>query len=163
LGRQERLLDPNGGRLEAFAYDLRQLRQAAGGPSYRQLSRRAGYSVSVLWTAARGLDLPTLPVLLAYVGACGGDCVVWERRWRNLAAELAAGRDAARPPADVPGTSPRPPSGTVPQQLPLDVYPFLGRGAELAELDRLMLESGRGVRLAVASGTAGVGEPKPGS
>jgi hypothetical protein len=130
MGRREQTLDPDGGQLEAFAYDLRQLRQAAGGLSYRQLSRRAGYSVSVLWSAARGRDLPTLPVLLAYVGACGGERDAWERRWQ----ELVADGDRRAPelvPATAPATAPlRPPSGMCLDLLVAELGP-LSSGAVL--------------------------------
>ncbi|MET8771515.1 hypothetical protein [Streptomyces sp. NPDC004658] len=40
--------------------------------------------------AAAGDRLPTLPVVLAYVRACGGDPEQWETRWRETAAEAAA-------------------------------------------------------------------------
>src|SRR6266508_203621 len=72
MGRQERPLDPAAGPLQAFAHDLRQLRRGAGSPGYRALARRAGYSASVLSTAANGSDLPSLPVVLADGGACRG-------------------------------------------------------------------------------------------
>jgi hypothetical protein len=54
--------------------------------TYRALARKAGYSASALSAAASGDTLPSLDVLLAYVGACDGDMVVWERRWHGLAA-----------------------------------------------------------------------------
>ncbi|MGW3463966.1 nSTAND1 domain-containing NTPase, partial [Streptomyces olivaceoviridis] len=45
---------------------------------------------STLSQAAAGDRLPTLPVVLAYVRACGGDPEQWETRWREVAAEVAA-------------------------------------------------------------------------
>ncbi len=75
----------------ALAYDLRQLRRAAGGPSYRQLSRQAHYSVTALSETAEGEVLPTLEVTLAYVTACEGDRDEWGARWRTVAQQLTAG------------------------------------------------------------------------
>jgi DNA-binding SARP family transcriptional activator len=46
------------------------------------------------------------------------------------------------------------PTGPVPEQLPADVSSFTGRGGELAELDRAVVESA----LVCISGTAGVGK-----
>ena len=87
MGRQERDLAP--GPLRDFASDLRMLRSASG-MTYREVARRAGYSASALSTAASGQALPTLDVLLAYAGACGGNTEAWQCRWEELA---AAGRE----------------------------------------------------------------------
>jgi WD40 repeat protein len=92
-GRPERPLDPNDGPVERLACELRRLRQEAGSPTYRAMARRAGCGASTLSQAASGERLPTLPVLLAYVRACGGEPQPWERRWRQAARE-AAGRPA---------------------------------------------------------------------
>ncbi|ADJ44709.1 hypothetical protein AMES_2884 [Amycolatopsis mediterranei S699] len=73
-----------------FARDLRGLRDQAGRPSYRQLSARAHYSVGALSQAVDGRKLPSLPVTLAYVAACGGDTADWEQRWKTVTVELAA-------------------------------------------------------------------------
>ena len=69
---------------------------AAGSPGYRELARRAHYSVTTLAQAAWGEALPSLAVTLAYVRACGGDAADWEARWRAAADELepAAGSGA---------------------------------------------------------------------
>ncbi|MEV0756503.1 hypothetical protein [Streptosporangium sp. NPDC050280] len=96
MGRPERALDPDASPLQRFASELRQLREAAGRPSYRELSRRAHYSVTALSEAAGGEIFPTLAVTLAYVEACDGDPVAWERRWRTLAAEFASADAAER-------------------------------------------------------------------
>jgi WD40 repeat protein len=82
-------LDPEAGALANFAADLRRLRKAAGNPPYRELAGRAHYSWSTLADAAAGRKLPSLPVTLAYVRACGGDPERWEQRWRAMAADLA--------------------------------------------------------------------------
>jgi hypothetical protein len=96
-GRPERPLDPGDGPLARFARELRELR-AAGSPSYRELSRRALFSASVLSAAAGGYSLPSLQVTLAYAGACGGDLGDWRRRWESAAADLGA--LGVRAPAD---------------------------------------------------------------
>ncbi|MFK4070785.1 hypothetical protein [Streptomyces sp. NPDC029674] len=89
--RGERPLEDDGGVLTEFAADLRRLREKAGSPPYRRLARDAHYSSTTLADAASGRRLPSLPVTLAYVRACGGDVAAWEDRWRALGARLAAG------------------------------------------------------------------------
>src|SRR5262249_38327293 len=85
MGRRERPGDPAAGPLQAFAHQLRELRRAAGSPSYRELGRRAHFSDTSLSVAASGVSLPSLEVTLGYVRACGGDIAEWERRWRQVA------------------------------------------------------------------------------
>ncbi|MFI9551253.1 helix-turn-helix domain-containing protein [Nonomuraea endophytica] len=96
-GRRERPVPA--GPLRDFAEGLRALRAAAGRPSYRALETRAGYSASALSAAAAGERLPSLPVTLAYVGACGGDMVAWEHRWHLACATCQPPADAANWPA----------------------------------------------------------------
>ncbi|KUJ66098.1 hypothetical protein ACZ90_40305 [Streptomyces albus subsp. albus] len=105
MGRRERPVDPSAGPVQRFAYELRKLRQEAGGLTYRAMAQRARYSVTALSQAAAGEQLPSLPVALAYVEVCGGDRAEWEERWREAAAEAAesavderAEEDAAAPP-----------------------------------------------------------------
>ncbi|QUQ72589.1 WD40 repeat domain-containing protein [Kutzneria sp. CA-103260] len=88
MPRSERPLDDGDGPLLRFAADLRKLREQAGSPVYRELSRRAHYSTAVLSEAAGGRKLPSLAVTLAYVTACDGDTELWEQRWREVSAEL---------------------------------------------------------------------------
>ena len=95
VGRPERPLDPRDGPLAGFALALRQLRAAAGYPTYRTLARAALYSPSVLSSAASGTAFPTLQVTLAYAKACGGDVAEWSSRWAATSAELAAIEGAA--------------------------------------------------------------------
>ncbi|MCX4596779.1 helix-turn-helix domain-containing protein [Streptomyces sp. NBC_01549] len=90
MGRQENPVDPGAGPVQRFAYELRKLRQEAGGITYRTMARGTGYSVTTLSRAAAGEQLPSLQVVLAYVAACGGDREEWERRWREAAADEAA-------------------------------------------------------------------------
>lgn len=86
MARRPLPVDPDEGPLQAFAYDLRQLREKAGSPTYRMLARKAGYSPATLSEAARGQRRPSLDVTMAYVGACGGDPDEWRLRWHDLAA-----------------------------------------------------------------------------
>ncbi|MFD4863200.1 nSTAND1 domain-containing NTPase [Streptomyces atratus] len=89
-GRREVPVDPGAGPVQRFAFELRKLRTEAGGITYRVLADRAGYSITTLSQAAGGEQLPTLPVVLAYAVACGGDGAVWEARWRQAVEEAAA-------------------------------------------------------------------------
>ncbi|MEU0248652.1 helix-turn-helix domain-containing protein [Streptomyces sp. NPDC006235] len=88
-GRREVPVDPAAGPVQRFAFELRRLRADAGGITYRALAQRAGYSVTTLSQAAAGEQLPTLPVALAYAGACGGDLAEWEARWKEAVEESA--------------------------------------------------------------------------
>jgi hypothetical protein len=89
MGRPERPLDPAAGPIQAFASELRQLRQQAGQPKYLQMQRRTGRSRTALAEAAGGDHLPTWDTVEAYVQACDGDLVRWQARW-------AQARDAVR-------------------------------------------------------------------
>ncbi|MEU3600926.1 helix-turn-helix domain-containing protein [Streptomyces sp. NPDC006798] len=84
-GRREVPVDPEAGPVQRFAYDLRKLRESAGRMTYRDMARRAGYSVTTLSQAAAGEQLPSLPVALAYATVCGGDPDTWEADWRRAA------------------------------------------------------------------------------
>ncbi|MFF1605321.1 helix-turn-helix domain-containing protein, partial [Streptomyces mirabilis] len=75
--------------MQRFAFELRKLRTEAGGITYRVLAQRAGYSITTLSQAAGGEQLPTLPVVLAYAAACGGDAAEWEARWKQAVDEVA--------------------------------------------------------------------------
>jgi WD40 repeat protein len=96
--RPERPLDHEDSALGQFAADLRGLREMAGAPSYRELSRIAHYSATVLSEAAGGRKLPSLAVALAYVRACAGDVDKWRQRWHEVAAGLTDPSPAAQPP-----------------------------------------------------------------
>ncbi|MFI7708766.1 helix-turn-helix domain-containing protein [Nonomuraea sp. NPDC049480] len=100
-------MDPAAGPVQRLAFELRKLRQEAGGLTYRAMAKRAGYSVTTLSQAAAGERLPSLPVVLAFVETCGGDVSAWERRWQQVAQELArdrTGEDGAAGP--YPGLAP---------------------------------------------------------
>ncbi|GAA2263713.1 hypothetical protein GCM10010232_64510 [Streptomyces amakusaensis] len=100
MGRREKPLDPDDGPVRSFAHGLRELRRAAGGPTYRAMATGSGYSAPTLSAAASGERLPSLPVALAYVTACGGDRELWEKRWHEAVSEdpvPVGGDDTAAP------------------------------------------------------------------
>ena len=80
------------------------------GLDYPDMAEKSHYTMRTLASAAGGLRLPTLPVLIAYVKACGGDAAEWEERWEKLvrsgkkgqAALPAAGTDTSN---DEPGVT----------------------------------------------------------
>ncbi|MEH1163927.1 helix-turn-helix domain-containing protein [Micromonospora sp. CPCC 205539] len=86
MGRPEKPVDPASGPIQKLAWQLRQLRERAGNPSYRVLAKRAHYSASTLAEAAKGDRLASLDVTLAYVAACGGDVEEWRSRWSAILA-----------------------------------------------------------------------------
>lgn len=90
MGRTERPLDPADGPLQAFAVELRKLRNSASGErlTYQKLARRVNYSPNALSQAANGEKLPNLELTLAYVEGCGGDREEWIRRWREVSDAL---------------------------------------------------------------------------
>lgn len=142
MGRPERPIDPAAGPLQQLAYDLRQLRQAAGKPSYKKLSGRVPYSVTALSEAAGGDIFPTLDVTLAYVAACGGDRAQWEARWRAVEQQLAAnGRAAADQASEVTEAQNAPYLGLTAFQLD-DADRFFGRKGVVDDLvERLKKKS----------------------
>jgi hypothetical protein len=142
MGRPERPIDPAAGPLQQLAYELRQLRQAAGRPSYRQLSRRARYSVTALSEAAGGEVFPTLAVTLAYAAACGGEPGEWEARWRTAAQQLAGNDQLSLDGQvqDVGETQSAPYLGLAAFQ-PDDVDRFFGRKNMVADLICRLKES----------------------
>jgi hypothetical protein len=95
---------------------------------YLVMAEKSHYTMRTLASAAGGLRLPTLPVLIAYVKACGGDVAEWEERWgklvkskkgqaalpaagSNTSAEepgvTAAGMPGGREPGPVPPSQPK--------------------------------------------------------
>ncbi|HET9139873.1 helix-turn-helix transcriptional regulator [Actinophytocola sp.] len=147
MPRQEQPLEPDGTVLYEFAAGLRRIRELAGGPTYRELSRRAHYSVAALSEAAAGRKLPSLAVTIAYAGACGADTAVWEQRWRQVAAELT-------PPDDeVESDLPAPYVGLAAFQ-PEDAGRFFGRDEVVLDLLRRI----RARRLVGVFGASGSGK-----
>lgn len=72
--------------MQRLAHELRDLRRAAGSPSYRAMAEGAGFSATTLSQAAAGERLPSLAVVRGYVQACGGDPGEWEPRWKEAEA-----------------------------------------------------------------------------
>ena len=106
--------------LEAFARDLRALRARAD-LEYPEMAETSHFEMKTLAAAAGGLRLPTLPVAVAFVRACGGNVAEWEDRWQKIADRLTGeaatkrkgdGEENAEPvkPADAPAAleSPKP-------------------------------------------------------
>src|SRR5437016_373547 len=102
MPRPERPLDENAGVVPRLAAALRLLREEAGRPGYRQLATQAHYSAATLSEAAAGRKLPSLAVTLAYVRACGGDTVEWERRWHAAANDVAGQQEPPEDAAECP-------------------------------------------------------------
>lgn len=128
MGRREDPIDPEAGPVPRFAHRLRELRRAAGGPTYREMALRAGYSAPALSQAAAGKRLPSLAVALAYAEACGGDPGEWERWWREAAAEAGP----------VEGADEEPPYPGLARFEPRDAGRFFGRERAAADLLRLV-------------------------
>jgi hypothetical protein len=98
--------------IAAFARDLRVLRSRVG-LDYPDMAEKSHYTMRTLASAAGGLRLPTLPVLIAYVNACGGDVADWEERWGRLTKSGKRAQEALpvgeQQPAGQPG------QGQIPQ------------------------------------------------
>jgi hypothetical protein len=119
--------------LDSFARDLRALRAKAE-LDYPEMAETSHYTMKTLASAAGGLRLPTLPVAVAYVRACGGNVAEWEDRWQKLAAKITAdakkrradGDDQQSPPepADTPAIAEPPalPAVKDPDPAPGEVY-----------------------------------------
>ncbi|MDX2937907.1 hypothetical protein [Streptomyces ipomoeae] len=146
MGRPETPLDPTAGPVQRLAHELRELRRAAGSPSYRALAEGARFTAATLSKAARGEQLPSLAVLQAYVRACGGDPAEWETRWKE--AEAAVARE---PREDEDAT---PPYRGLARFEPDDRELFFGRNRLVAELSELVY----GHRFAVVFGASGSGK-----
>jgi len=86
--------------LEAFLDDLRALRERQG-LSIADLALRTHFPAETLEVAEAGPRRPALPVVEAYVRACGQEPGPWEDRWRALPAEFTItrlGRTGGRRP-----------------------------------------------------------------
>jgi hypothetical protein len=102
------------GDLDRFAAALQRLRVSAGLTSLRALARRAHYSHTSISEAVGGKVLPSLPVTLAFVEACGGDVEQWRQHWTRTYA-------AIKKPAVMPAAaSPWPPQEVADGNDPLD-------------------------------------------
>ncbi|MET7567469.1 helix-turn-helix domain-containing protein [Streptomyces sp. NPDC005492] len=147
MGRPERPVDPEAGAVQWLAHELRELRRAAGGPSYRTMAKEAGFSATTLSQAAAGERLPSLAVVEGYVRACGGDPAEWGPRWKEAEAE------AHRASEGEPGDGPAPYRGLARFE-PADRHLFFGRDRVVAEVEALV----RDHRFAVLFGPSGSGK-----
>lgn len=146
MGRPETPVDPAAGPVQRFAYELRKLRQETGGLTYREMARRAHYSVTSLSQAAAGEQLPSSAVTLAYVKACGGDLGAWKRRWQEVAQELG---EAVHEDKDVPS-----PYQGLARFEQGDHERFFGRAALVEDVRELVLSH----RFAAVFGPSGSGK-----
>ncbi|MEV7045065.1 helix-turn-helix domain-containing protein [Amycolatopsis sp. NPDC051061] len=128
MPRSERPLEGDDA-LSRFAAELRQLREKAGKPPYRELARQAHYSSTTLADAAGGRRLPSLAVTLAFVEACGGDPAEWEQHWRDVAGT----QTLDQPEDDLDTGTPCPYPGLAAFQ-PEDAERFHGREALTQDL-----------------------------
>jgi hypothetical protein len=85
-----------------FLAEFRALRDRAA-IDYDELAARTHFPTDLLKEAEGGPGLPGLPVLAAYVRACGGEVTEWEERWRALG---AADCDDTGLPTRLAGASP---------------------------------------------------------
>ncbi|WP_329213919.1 hypothetical protein OG352_02735 [Streptomyces sp. NBC_01485] len=146
VGRPERPVDPAAGPVQRLAHELRELRRAAGGPSYRTMAEGAEFTAATLSKAAGGERLPSLPVVQAYVRACGGDPGEWEARWKEAESEVA---EVPRDDEDA-----TPPYRGLARFEPSDRELFFGRDRLVRELSELLC----GRRFAVVFGASGSGK-----
>ena len=88
-GRKEKELSHAGGPASAFAGALREVRRSAGSPTYRQMGTAVHFSAPALSQAASGARLPSWPVTVAYLKACGvTDLAPWENDWHIARIEM---------------------------------------------------------------------------
>ncbi|ULR51753.1 AAA family ATPase [Streptomyces deccanensis] len=147
MARPERPLDPAAGPVPRLAHELRELRRAAGSPSYRSMAGAAGFSAAALSKAASGTRLPSLAAVQGYVRACGGDPGEWELRWKQAEAEAAG--EALGDAGDA-----APPYRGLSRFEPDDRDLFFGRDQLVEELRELVW----GRRFAVVFGASGSGK-----
>jgi len=146
MGRPEKPVNNAGGLVAQFAGELRQLRAQAGNPTYREMAESAMFSPSVLSSAASGNRMPSLPVTLAFVTACGGDEEAWRQRWLAVTGGQMRFPAQGRLPGRQAGGRP------YPAQLPQRPRGLIGRATELEWLQT------PGDMPIVISGPAGVGK-----
>lgn len=96
----------SGNVVAEFAERLRQLRQQAGSPSFRELARRTHYSSSTLADATAGKRLPTEAVVKAFVTECGGDSDEWLARLRQAVETVRTTEGATAETAPAAATAP---------------------------------------------------------
>ncbi|MBD9726924.1 hypothetical protein [Streptomyces caniscabiei] len=155
MPRGEKPLNPEGGPLFEFAARLRKLREQAGSPTYRDLSRKSHYGIAALSSAAAGRQLPSLAVTLAYVRACGGDEREWTLIWQRTA-DACKGTDtsAATGSENRKGGGAKPPYAGLRAFEEADAAYFFGR----EKLTAALVEHLKEKRLLVLFGASGSGK-----
>jgi tetratricopeptide (TPR) repeat protein len=150
MGRLSRAPLPPG-PTKALFDELHELHHRAGWPPLRTIARDVGCSHTTVASAFAGPAVPRWGLLELIVRTLGGSVLEFHELWLATGVELFAD--------DLPDAVPTP-RRDIPRQLPADVGGFIGRDAALEALDEV-LAAPAGVgrpRLAVVSGTAGVGK-----
>ncbi|QKE85259.1 NBR1-Ig-like domain-containing protein [Arthrobacter sp. NEB 688] len=104
--------------VSAFAEHLREVREAAGTPSYRAMAARSSaISHTTLHEAARGHRLPTWETVREYVRACDADLEPTRAAWdaaHHVVAPGCPGQDRSPAPVDAVPSDAAPPAPTTP-------------------------------------------------
>ena len=133
-------------------------------PTYRELAAKTGWSHGIIGEYLAGRVLPPtdrFDTLVRLLGARPAE----QRALATARDRVEDGRRRARAESEA-GTPPRiamprtAENGRSPRQLPMDVFGFTGRTAQLAELDALLDQSERQALAVISAvaGTAGVGK-----
>ncbi len=93
--------DPKAGAASAFAYGLYQLWTGVATPPLREMALAVNLSHSSLSRAMKGDRVPTWETTKAFVTACAGDLVDWERRWQAAKTAETTEKRAAKAAAAV--------------------------------------------------------------
>lgn len=123
-------------------------RQGRPEPTYRELAAATGWSHGIIGEYLSGRILPPTERFDILIGLLGAS-----------PAEMGA-LATARDQVEENRRAAAPEQGPVPRQLPLDVFGFTGRAAQLAELDAALAAGERrpAVVISAVAGTAGVGK-----
>ncbi|WP_030276759.1 transcriptional regulator [Streptomyces sp. NRRL B-24484] len=119
-------MDPEKGPVEAFAAELRRIRDGAGEPPYREMAKKAHLAYNTLSEADKGVALPTLTTVLAYARACaaGPDTVAaLQEQWHQAQARLRAAAGTPLPDRPAPDPTAIPATATPPAH-PADPGPW---------------------------------------
>jgi hypothetical protein len=172
MGQVRMPLVPHG-PVRVFFERLHALHQAAGQPSMRELQRRTrsprrpnGINPTTIHDALSAPRLPRWETVEVLVDRLGGSVTEFAELWHQ--GRTAAVRPVAAGPAETDRASglaaDRPSTGTLgappvplPQELPPGVRPFVGRAAELVELDRLLAGESQAGDGPAGAGLAGEG------
>lgn len=104
MGRQEIPIDDTAGPAQEFAAALRREKAGNGGMTYRELSRRTGYSHVHLVRAAGGQHFPSWRVTQAFLRGCGvadqGQLALWSQYWVATRKRVRGARAATETAVD---------------------------------------------------------------